>query len=134
MVVGRGGGARFLQALPGPVLGHVLLAARAHVDARPARQGLQRPPEVEAAGLHEEAEGVAAGPAAEAVVRAVVRVDHEGRGLLGVERAQALEVAPRPRQAHLLPNDILDGEPVLYLGYDVVIWHKLGGGWRLLDI
>ena len=61
------------------------------------------------------------------MVRAVVGVDDEGGGLLGVEGAEALEVAPRPRQLDRLADDVLDGGALLYLGYDVVvIVHGLG--------
>src|SRR4051794_24880854 len=65
VVVGGRRSARLLESLPCAVGGDVAFVPGLQFNARPTGQGLQRPAEVEAIGLHEETEGVAARPAAE---------------------------------------------------------------------
>jgi hypothetical protein len=125
VVESGGGGAGLVQALSGAVLRGGLFAARLDLYPGPAGQLLQRAPEVDAICLHQEGKGVAVCPAAEAVVRAVVGIDDEGRGLFRVEGAEALEVAPRPRQLDGLPDHVLHGEAALDFGYDIIIRHML---------
>src|SRR6266404_5730737 len=57
---------------------------------------------------HQEAEGVAARAAAEAVVDVALRVDRERRGLLGVEGAEPLPVLARALELHHLADDLED--------------------------
>src|SRR5262249_56281394 len=60
---------------------------------------------------HDEAERVAAGAAAEAVEDAALRIDREGRGLLGVERTESLPMLAGALQVHDLPDELHDIEP-----------------------
>ena len=74
------------------------------VDGEPGAGGkaLDGVGEVEVLDLLHEADGVASGPAAEAVIQSLLAVDRERRRLLGVERAQ-----PHPPPAHPLEGDVL---------------------------
>ena len=58
--------------------------------------------------LHEEGERVAAHAAPEAMEDALLGIHREGRGLLGVERAQALVVDPRLPQIHEAADELDD--------------------------
>ena len=63
--------------------------------------------------LLDEADGVAALAAAEAVVVAVGRVDGERRGLLVVEGAQALQPpGARRTKRHVSADDLFDRDPL----------------------
>ena len=68
----------------------------------PRRQGLDRRDEVEVLGLTQEADGVAPGLAAEAVVPAQLAVDRERSRLFRVERAQADPAGADPAQSDVL--------------------------------
>ena len=69
--------------------------------------------EGEVVDLHDEVDGVAAILAAEAVVEPLGRADVEGRGLLVVEGAQALEVAATGvAELEILGHDGVDRDRV----------------------
>ena len=93
------------QLLPLPLLscrpGAALLVAELH--AEPVGEALDRLGEGQVVDLHDEGDDVAADLAAEAVEGAHARADREGRRLLVVEGAEALEVAAagRPERDHL---------------------------------
>ena len=90
-------------------LAPLAVPARARVladgDARLVGQAPHRIDEVEVLDGPDEADGVALGLAAEAVVEALVGVDAERRGLLAVERAQADPPAPLPLERGVLPDE-----------------------------
>ena len=97
-----------LAAAVGPLRG--LGIARGHLHPRIARQNLDRLHEAHVLGLAQEADGIALGVAAEAVVIALAVVDVETCRLFLVERARRPEIAlglvglavvPR----HLAPHD-----------------------------
>ena len=91
-------------------------------DAGLGGQPLDRLREGEVVDLHDEVEGVAALLAAEAVEQALARADLEGRGLLVVEGAEALEVAAaRVAQLEVLGDDGVDRDRVPYRLHVVVI-------------
>jgi hypothetical protein len=105
---------------PGPALalggdGHGVVA---DLDPRPGGEALDSVGEVEVLDLPHEGDDVAPLPAAEAVVQPLLGVDGERRRLLGVERAQALPLAP-----HRLQGDVLPGHG-----------HEVGGGPDPLDV
>ena len=62
--------------------------------------------------VHDEADGVAAGPAAEAVVKLAFRLDAEGGCLLVVEGAAGLVVLAGPLEANPFVHDLDDVYPV----------------------
>src|SRR5690606_37840515 len=88
-VIVAGGGQqrieRRIDRLARTTAGAALLAGHVHADA--LGQILDRLGEVQVVVVHHEAQGVATGAAAEAVVELLVRADREGRGLFLVERA-----------------------------------------------
>src|SRR5690606_12909912 len=71
-------------------------------------EALDRRGEVDLLLLHDEADDVALRLAAEAVVDVHLRVDREGRGLLGVEGAQPRPLPPGPSQRGVLADDLHD--------------------------
>ena len=87
-----------------PVLGDGGVVV-AEGDAGLGRQPLDGGGEVEVLDLPDEADGVAAGAAAEAVVQAELGVDRERRRLLGVEGAEPLVAAPDPLEGEVLGYD-----------------------------
>ncbi len=92
-----------------------------HGDARLLGQSLDRLGELEMLDLAEEADGVAAGAAPEAVVDALGRRDRERRRLLGVKGAQAAErVVPGLLERQVLRDD-LDDVGALAHRLDVVL-------------
>ncbi len=91
-------------------------------DAGQAGQALDRLREGEVVDLHDEVEGVPARLAAEAVVEPLAGADLEGRGLLVVEGAQALEVAAaRVAQLEVLGDHGVDRDRVPYRLHVVVV-------------
>ena len=97
-----------------------VLAPRALVDldAGPAGEDAERLGEADRVPLHHEREDVAVLAAAEAVPRVAGGRDDEARGLLAVERAQALEGRPGLLELDGLAHHVRDGEPALDLGDD----------------
>src|SRR5262249_13313627 len=85
-------------------------------DPRGLRQGAHRLRKREAILAHHEAERVAADPAAEAVEDALLRIDREGRGFLGVEGTQPLPVRSGLAEVHEPTHEIDDVDS----GADVV--------------
>ncbi len=64
----------------------------------------------QAVGLHHETEDVAVLAGGEAMIKALLVVDREGRRLLHLERRQALELAPGALQRNLAAHDLADAE------------------------
>src|SRR5690625_570438 len=92
---------------------------RSHFDTCTLAKVPQRLRERDALRTHHEVVNVTLGLAAEAVEEALVAVDVEGRGLLVVNRAQALQLAPSGRlESHLLADHLGDVKagPYLLLG------------------
>jgi hypothetical protein len=113
--VGQGGLVHLQQVAPAPLPRR----AAAHLDAHPLAEEAQRVAELHALGPHHELEGVALGAAAEAVEEAAVDVDVERRGALGMEGAQALQLAATGGlERHRLPHQLrqVDPRPDLLLG------------------
>ncbi len=93
VIVGGGGEQRIerrIDRLTGLMLAPAVLAGDFHAGA--LCQLLDRLGEVQLVVVHDEAEGVAAGAAAKAVVELFVRADAEGRRLFLVERAEGAVV------------------------------------------
>ena len=112
-------GDRALHDLAQPRVVRVLAAGPlVDLDAGAAGQDLEGLGEVDGVALHHEREDVAVLAAPEAVPRVAAGRHDEARGLLAVERAQALEGGPGLPQLDGLPDDIRDGEPALDLGDD----------------
>ena len=118
-------------------------ALRASSRARPLvelhagsrRQGLERLRERHAVALHDEAEDVAAEPAAEALPALAGGRDDEARGLLAVERAQALERRARLLERDRLPDHVRDLEPTLHFSGDTDGRAAPPGSWfRVLPV
>ncbi len=108
-----------LAALVRRVVPALLVAQR---DAGLAGQALDRLREGEVVDLHHERDGVAALLAAEAVEEPLARTDLEGRGLLVVEGAQALQVAAaRVAQLEVLRDDGVDRDRVPYRLHVLVV-------------
>ena len=87
-----------------------------HGHADLLRQVLDGIDETDARVLHQEADRIAMGAAAEAVIELLGRRYREARGLFRVERAQPGEVHPGPAQVDLAPDDLDDidaGQQVL---------------------
>ena len=76
------------------------------LHARALGKGPHRLGEAQTVLAHEEAEGVAAHAAAEAVEDAALRIDGEGGGLLGVEGAEALPVLAGALEVHGLADEL----------------------------
>ncbi len=97
-----------------------VLAARAVVELHPGLAGEEpeRLGERDAVPAHDEAEDVPSLATAEAVPRLAGGRDDEGRRLLTVERAQALEGGAGLLQLHGLADDLDDREPVLHFSGD----------------
>ncbi len=101
----------------------LLLAGRARlrqIDATPLGQVARHLDEPLAVELAQEAEDVARFAAAEAVVKALLGVDVEGRALLLMERAQPLVVDAAPTELHVFADDLHDVRAVADLG-DLVL-------------
>src|SRR5205807_2823014 len=97
---------------PLPFAGRLLIARRLfQPDTGPLGQLLPGFPERERPGAHDEVEDVPAGMTAEAVEEAALRIDGERRGLLRVERAEALVVAAGPAQGDVRGYDIQNIDP-----------------------
>ena len=86
------------------------------LDAGLGGQLAERLGKRQAVALHDEAEDVAAEPAAEALPALAHGRDHERGCLLTVERAETLERGPRLLQRHRLADDVDDRELVLDFG------------------
>ena len=92
---------------PLALAGRLLIARRPlQPDPRPLGQFLPGLREGERPGAHDEVEDVSAGVTAEAVEEAAVRIDGERRGLLRMEGAEALVVAPGPAQGDVRGHDV----------------------------
>ena len=118
MVPLHGGGHRLDQMCPSLSIARGGRAVVAQLDARAPGEALDRLREVEVLDLAHERDDIAAGLATEAVVEALLGVDGERRGLLGVERAQTHPPAP-----HLAQGDVLAGD-----------LHEVDGGPHLRDV
>jgi hypothetical protein len=88
------------------------------LDAGTFGEAAERLAEVEAVAPHEEGEDVAMLATTEAVPRLPVGCDDERRGLLGVERAEALHDRPGALERDRLTDDLGDGQLRLDLGDD----------------
>ena len=105
-------------------------------DAEPPRERLDGFGEVEPVDLAHEADDVASGAAAEAVVEALVAVDRERRRPLVVKRAEALPRAAGLLQSRVVGDDLDDVRRAPELGEDVVVdveivtWTGLAGTYR----
>ena len=101
--------------------GLVVALLAPELDAELLGEPLDGLGEGEPVDLHHEGDDVAALPAAEAVEELARRVDVERRGLLVVERAQALErPAAGPLERDVLRHDVVDPRLLAHLG-DVVV-------------
>ena len=103
------------EARPAGVLA---LGAFVDLDAGACGQRAERLGEGRPIPLHDEAEDVAAQPAAEAVPRLAAGCDHERRCLLAVEGAQALVGGASLLQRDRFADDIDDRQLALDLGSD----------------
>ena len=83
-----------------------------HLQAGIAGQVFHGGGKVQSVVLHDEANGIAAGTAAEAVVKLLVRVDRERGGFFLVEGAQPLVIAAGALQLHPGINDFYDIDPI----------------------
>ncbi len=91
-------------------------------DAGLPREALDRFRERQVVDLHDEVEGVPARLAAEAVVETLAGADLEGRGLLVVEGAEALEVAAaRVAQLEVVGDHGVDRDRVPYRLHVVIV-------------
>jgi hypothetical protein len=77
-------------------------------DAEPVGEPFDRPDEVQVLDLPDEADGVAAAPAAEAVVETVRCVDREARRLLLVERTASRVARALLAKGRVLGDDVDD--------------------------
>src|SRR5262249_17242454 len=84
------------------ILAGVALPADLDLDARTLAEHTQGLGKADPVVLHDERERVTALVTAEAVKHLPLGMDHEARGLLGVERAEAFEAAARAFQIHVL--------------------------------
>ena len=100
----RGGLQHVVEALgalaPSPFLRRIL----GHLHAGFRRQPLDRFGERQVFRLHDEVEDAAVGPAAEAVIKALLLIDREGRRLFVVERTQARMLAAGALQGDALAD------------------------------
>ena len=83
-----------------------------HFQAGSAGQVLHSGGKVEPVVLHEKADGIAAGATAEAVEKLFVGIDRERRGLLFVERTQALVIAPGTLEFNTRIDGFNDIDPI----------------------
>jgi hypothetical protein len=106
---------RFSEAAAAPILAG---AALRELDARLLRQSTQRLLEVEAVAPHDEGEDVSVLAAAEAMPRLAFRRDGEGRRLLRVEGAEALQQGAGTLELDRLPDHLRNGKLRLDVGDD----------------
>ena len=100
------------------LVGVLALGPLVDLDAGATGQRAERLRERDAVALHDEAEDVAAQPAAEAMPALPDWGDDERRCLLAVERTEALVGGARLLQYHCLADDLDDRQLALDFGCD----------------